>query len=67
MSEKPQIDVEKLSPEDKDFFEKYGRLPPKVTDKRLNLKGKTAKFDSADHWMKQQQKTGLPNQPRKGE
>ncbi|TPX64297.1 hypothetical protein SpCBS45565_g05999 [Spizellomyces sp. 'palustris'] len=48
---KQEVDVSKLSPEDKTFFEKYGRLPPakkQVLSQRL--KGGDRKyFDSGDY------------------
>ncbi|KAJ3117055.1 hypothetical protein HK098_006371 [Nowakowskiella sp. JEL0407] len=52
MSAKPEIDVSKLTAEERNFFEKYGRLPPKKKD-ILNhrLMGERKYFDSGDYAM----------------
>ncbi|KAJ3138203.1 hypothetical protein HK100_012810 [Physocladia obscura] len=55
---KPTIDVTTLSPEEQEFYKKYGKLPLKKKDllgKRLN--GDRKYFDSGDYALSQAGKT----------
>ncbi|KAG4097950.1 camp-regulated phosphoprotein/endosulfine conserved region-domain-containing protein [Neocallimastix lanati (nom. inval.)] len=50
MSDKANIDLNSLSEEERIFYNKYGRLPPKKKDFLNNrLKGERKYFDSGDY------------------
>ncbi|KAI9016796.1 hypothetical protein DFJ74DRAFT_708847 [Hyaloraphidium curvatum] len=55
---KPPVDVAALSPEDRAFFERYGRLPPARKDLvNRHLKSDRKYFDSGDYALSKAGKT----------
>mmetsp|Transcript_15267 Transcript_15267/g.38857 ORF Transcript_15267/g.38857 Transcript_15267/m.38857 type:complete len:100 (-) Transcript_15267:1778-2077(-) len=65
IADKPEVDLEKLSPEEREHFEKYGKLPNKKALLRRRVANNRKTFDSADYFLaaEQAKDDGKPRSP----